>query len=356
MSHEAPRSDSRFKRYLDKMTTLQSTLGEQSTATEEERFRARDSFTEMLNILQRQKQSDIEHARTHTDLDDLVEAAVEGSAQLESEKRLCLKKKVDIMNLIKNNISTTDNSEGRQWQEEVLRHLENIATAAESRFDLQIMSHWFNTFTRPSLQRKPEKKTTAAAAKQNTATDTFREEKATDLATQQIDDINTVVLNFDAEARQQLSATLASAERLIKEATDAHRHSFIKDLGHIKTLVTSKDILYEVDALMSRHIDGNTTVRLAILADKARELRQRGTEGIDTTFEQQLTYTSKNFALTSENLGSHLQTIVQYVNSDLQAVAGAVKEINDMNWQLTHDGNRQVYVRTVLDALLHDIA
>lgn len=347
MSDEALGSDSRFKRYLDEMTTLQSTLGEQSTATEEERFRARDSFAQIRSILRKQQQNDIERARTHTNLDDLAEAAVRGGEQLEREKRLYLKKKVDTMNLIKNNISTTDNSESRQWQEEVLRHLENIATAAESRFDLQIMSHWFNTFTRPSLERKPEKKITVAPAVQGVdVPDPTEQESAINVAT---------IDQFDSEARQQLSATLTSAEQLIAEAVDAHRDGFMRDLGRVKTLVTSRDILYDVDALMSRDTDGNTVVRLAILADRARELQQRGTGGTDAAFEEQLTHTSKNFALASETLGSHLQTIVQHVNSDLQAVADAAKQINSMNWLLTHDAARQAHVRAVLDALLRDL-
>jgi len=209
----------------------------------------------------------------------------------------------------------------------VLRHLENIATAAESRFDLQIMSHWFNTFTRPSLERKPEKKITVAPAVQGVdVPDPTEQESAINVAT---------IDQFDSEARQQLSATLTSAEQLIAEAVDAHRDGFMRDLGRVKTLVTSRDILYDVDALMSRDTDGNTVVRLAILADRAN--------------------TSKNFALASETLGSHLQTIVQHVNSDLQAVADAAKQINSMNWLLTHDAARQAHVRAVLDALLRDL-
>jgi len=159
----------------------------------------------------------------------------------------------------------------------VLRHLENIATAAESRFDLQIMSHWFNTFTRPSLERKPEKKITVAPAVQGVdVPDPTEQESAINVAT---------IDQFDSEARQQLSATLTSAEQLIAEAVDAHRDGFMRDLGRVKTLVTSRDILYDVDALMSRDTDGNTVVRLAILADRARELQQRGTGGTDAAFE-----------------------------------------------------------------------
>jgi len=342
-------SDRRFKRYLDEMTTLQSTLGEQSTATEEDRFRARDSFVQMLSILRKQRESDIERARTHTNLDDLAEAAVRGGAQLENEKRLCLKTKVDTMNLVKNNISTAENSESRQGYEEVLRHLENIATAAESRWDLEIMSHWYNTFTRPSLERKPEKKSTTAVPVQKAVT-----------ATQQVEpDPPDLVREFDTEARQQLLTKLADAERLVAAAIDAHRDGFMKDLGHIKTLVTSRDVLYGVDALLSSNPDSNTEVRLAILADRARELRQRSTNGADAAslraLEQHLTYTTKNLALASETLGSRIHTIVQNVNSDLHAVADAAREISNTITLLAHDGARAAHARAVTDALLCDI-
>lgn len=139
----------RCKQYLDDMATTFSSLTSRAEKAEAERLHA---TTKLFQAAAGASINDINAALTDQQLSNVLTDAQRENASLLDQKRLCIERHVANINHIRRKLRGTNSGEDRARYEDILAVMEDMAVDDECKWDLDKMSHWFDSFMKPSAK------------------------------------------------------------------------------------------------------------------------------------------------------------------------------------------------------------
>lgn len=282
-------------KHLHRMSELAQAL---QAAPEEDRLRSLSSFKELVGLLARQKAIDERNAGA-----DVKRA----NAQMVSQKRACSIGNESRIKHLRQKIATTATIDDRLPLEEVLQTLENLSVDDECKWDVNIMTHWFNAF---KDQREEEPASTPAADAAGPDTSVAvppstgvpgEEEEEEDL---EVDDISTpepeavapstgvpgeteegtvssVMQAYDSEVVRFVTGQLLRAEAEIESLRKQHLASFSSDIDNtlrvIATVASNIDVAEIKAKVLAARSDGRnqTDSALGTLLDTVQQQFER---------------------------------------------------------------------------------
>lgn len=131
--------------YLDKMTEILASLTGGREVAEDEKVHLRATFKQLLGFLVRQKQADISAGVT---ADNTLQNELRENDRLSRQKHVQLGQHVAKISHLKKQITKTGSIVDRALYTHTLAFLEDIAADDEFKWELHIMSHWYNAVTR----------------------------------------------------------------------------------------------------------------------------------------------------------------------------------------------------------------
>lgn len=131
--------------YLDKMKDILSSLTSGHEVAEDERVRLRALFKQLLGFLGRQQQADMSAGVKD---DDTFRAALRENDRLSGQKHVQLRQHVARISHLKQKIAKTSNMTDQSLYTHALAFLEDMAADDEFKWDLHIMSHWYDAITK----------------------------------------------------------------------------------------------------------------------------------------------------------------------------------------------------------------
>ncbi|CAM9706653.1 unnamed protein product [Ectocarpus sp. 6 AP-2014] len=131
--------------YLDKMKEILSGLTSGHEVAEDERVHLRAVFKQLLGFVVRQQQADI---RAGVKDDNALQTALAENDQLSRQKHVQLRQHVARIGHLKQKITNTSSITDQALYTHTLAFLEDIAADDEFKWDLHIVSHWYNAITK----------------------------------------------------------------------------------------------------------------------------------------------------------------------------------------------------------------
>jgi len=291
----------RLQQHLDDMATTLSTLTNRHEQATIDRAQLRSFFKQLHGILLAQQENDITAARSDPQLSKLVTDARGHNASLLAQKRECIERHTAKINHMRKKIATTSGHQDRARFEEILSVMEELAADEACKWDMDIMSHWFNSYTKPSVEGSTIHNTETAV---ETAVETVADKTKTQTAVEDSAGGNRVqVANpkpntadtgehkslivralelYADEVTDPLSRRLTEVQREISTLLRYHHEAFVADvdstlsvLARMQAVPNVGSITEDVSQLKQLQIDVNTQNVISTIVDKAEEQFER---------------------------------------------------------------------------------
>lgn len=271
-------TESRIKQHLDEMATTLSSLTSRADQAESERIQLRSLFKQLLGLLLVQQKNDISNARTDHQLSSSLADAQRENASLVGQKRLCIERRVTKMNHVRGKLKGANSSEDRTRYEHILAVMEEMAADEECKWDLDIMSHWFETFTEPRAKCVSDGGSPASEDAAGGSEEAGSEDNTQSLVVRALE-------LYSTEVRDHLSRRLKEVQDEMSTLRRRHRASYMDDVERTLSTIAKVESLADVasikeDVLQLRQLDldVNTQYVICTIVDKTQEKYERAAQ------------------------------------------------------------------------------
>ena len=295
----------RFKQYLDQMATTLSSLTSRADQAENDRIQLQSLFKQLLGLLLMQQRKDINTAAgTDHQLGTLLAEAQRENASLMDQKRRCMESRVAKMTHVRGRLAASANSnEDRTRYEYILTAMEDMAADEQCKWDFDIMSHWFEAFTKPCTkcvsaanvgEARGDRELGAASADAANVSEAKGEGELGAASADAVnvgeagaqDSTQSLVVRalelYSAEVRDHLSLRLKEVQDEISTLRHRHHASYMDDvertlsaLADIESSADVASIKEDVLRLRQLHLDVNTQYVICTIVDKTQEKYER---------------------------------------------------------------------------------
>lgn len=147
--------EERFGQYLNKMSTLLSSMESKTAVEESERTELRASFNDLRNLLQKQQESDTNYDHRDDSVKEMLAQALREHDNMSNQRQACIHGHVDKLKLLKGKLQRATTKEERVVFQNIISFLEESSEQDISKWDLNIMSKWYDNFVKPSCACEP---------------------------------------------------------------------------------------------------------------------------------------------------------------------------------------------------------
>ena len=279
---ERPNTEHRLKQYLQEMATTLSSLT--NRVDQNDRIKLRSYFKQLLGLLLTQQKSDIITARADHQLSKLLTNAQRENASLMAQKRLGVERRVAKISHVRDKLTSAKNEEDRTKYQHILAVLEDMAADEECKWDLDIMSHWFEAFTKPCVKCVRVDKVGESQASRPSTDEVWDSEAPEPEDTTHSPAVRALEL-YSSEVRGHLSLRLKEVDNEISILHRRHHASYMDDvestlsaIANIESLADVASIKDDVLQLRQLHLDINTQYVICTIVDKTREKYERAAQ------------------------------------------------------------------------------
>lgn len=338
---ETPAKDTehRLKQYLDDMATTLSSLTSRAEQAGKDRVQLRSFFKQLHSLLLIQQKKDISAARN----DHLLAGAQRQNASLLDQKKACIERHATKINHLREKIARTSGHEDRARYEEILSVMEELAADEACKWDMDIMLHWFDSYTKPSAKRVTARQTeTSSGGQAKVAVDTADTTTGTVATDPDPKPHKSLVVRaldlYAEEVREYLYRRLQEAEEEISTLRQHHRAAFVADvdrtlsvfarMGAVPSVASIRD---DVSQLKQLEIDVNTQHVISTIVDKAQEQFERSEKNDKQSWEALLlrveAFRDAN-ATRNDTLLQNTLELTTTVNREIDAVVARTTELS----------------------------
>lgn len=339
----------RCTRHLHRMSELVQTL---RTAPECDRLRALGSIKELMGILTRQKSTD--EGNAHIDVK-------RANSQLVSQKHACSRENESRMKHLRKKIATATTHDDRLSLEEALQTLENLSVDDECKWDVDIMSHWFNAFKHQKadsdghvkhLKEKPPAKPVQSTS---IAAPPSGDDSAATAAVTVSPLVSRVMQAYDREVILFVDRQLERVETEIESLRKQHVQAYLSDVDNTLSVIGTVAAYIDVAAIKAMVVAARTGSGLGTLVDTVRQQYERDPDKSNREWWNMLIksvtvlrdFNYKRTTLLSERT----KLVVQHMDDHMDALIANARAVATTASTLQNKDTR-LYVAGVIDDIV----
>lgn len=274
-------TEHRLKQYLDDMATTLSSLTSRADQMAKYRVQLRGFFKQLHSLLLIQQKNEISAARNDHQLSKLLAGAQRQNASLLDQKKTCIERHVAKINHLREKIARKSGHEDRARYEEILSVMEELAADEACKWDMDIMLHWFDSYTKPSTKSVAVHQTETSSGGQAAVAVDVTDATTASVATKAQPHQSLVVRALELyaeEVREYLSRRLQEVEEEISALRQHHHAVFVADVdstlsvfARMGAVPSVASIREDVSQLKQLEVDVNTQHVISTIVDKAQE-------------------------------------------------------------------------------------